>query len=94
MTTHAGTAGKGGIRLHRPGPAAPRAAPGSADELFTPQYEQSYRYAVEAVTDIRQTIDAAATQRDLQTSDGVAVAGFSMGTWFGSLAAAVDVFAP
>jgi uncharacterized protein len=64
--------------------------PGNADDFFTSQYDQSYRYAVEAVTDTRQTIDLAAAQRDLLTTDGVALVGFSMGTWLGSLTAAVE----
>ena len=43
-----------------------------------------------AVNDVRQTIDLAEQRPDLDTSNGVALVGYSMGSWINSVAGAAD----
>lgn len=66
----------------RPGPPASLFA---GDDL-----EKAHRQLVRAVIDLRQAIDLAESRRELDTSDGVFLAGHSMGGWLAALAAAAD----
>lgn len=89
ITLHAGTPLlKAGFACVAPDLPLHGQRPGSSDDFFTSKYEESYHRVTEAITDICQTIDLAETQRDLAVTKGVALVGFSMGTWLGSVAAA------
>ncbi len=58
--------------------------------MFGPDRKAAFENIVQAVKDVRQTIDLAETRRELDTSNGVYLAGYSMGAWMGTLAAAAD----
>jgi len=67
---------------HRPGPP---------QKLFTTtQPSQARDNIVQAIQDIRQTIDLAEARRELRASKGVGLIGYSMGAWFGTLAGASE----
>jgi alpha-beta hydrolase superfamily lysophospholipase len=63
---------------------------GPPKELFGPDRPTAYQNIVQAVIEIRQTIDLAETMREFRTDDGVFLAGYSMGSWIGTLAGAAD----
>lgn len=52
--------------------------------------KKTYEHVVQAVTDLRQTIDLLETRKDLNASAGVYLAGYSMGGWIGALAGASE----
>jgi pimeloyl-ACP methyl ester carboxylesterase len=58
--------------------------------MFGPDNKAAYENVVQAVKDVRQTIDFAETRRDFDTSNGVYLVGYSMGSWIGTLAGAAD----
>ena len=65
--------------------------PGPPKDLFVAdQPQETYRRIVQAVQDIRQTIDLAESLKELDTSKGVGLLGYSMGAWFGALAGAAE----
>jgi len=51
----------------------------------------SYQNIIRSIIDIRQTIDFAEQHEALDASSGVALIGYSMGSWFSTLAGAADV---
>jgi fermentation-respiration switch protein FrsA (DUF1100 family) len=51
---------------------------------------KAYRNIVGSITDIRQTLDALKTRKDLDVEKGVPVIGYSLGAWFGTLAGSAD----
>jgi pimeloyl-ACP methyl ester carboxylesterase len=64
--------------------------PGKPRNMFGPDRQAAYENVVHAVKDVRQTMDLAETRRDLDTSSGIFLAGYSMGSWIGTLAGAAD----
>lgn len=64
---------------------------GSPKEMFPPdKLDEAYRHAVQAVKELRQAIDLAETRRELDTSHGIGLIGYSMGAWIGTLAGVAD----
>ena len=51
---------------------------------------QAFKLARRAVTDVRETIDLACQRADLDTSGGVTLVGFSLGSWVNSIVGAAD----
>lgn len=51
---------------------------------------QAFKLARRAVTDVRMTIDLAYQRPDLETSGGVTLVGFSLGSWVNSIVGAAD----
>lgn len=64
--------------------------PGQPSDMFGPNHKEAYENVVEAVKDVRQAIDLAETRKELDTSQGVFLVGYSMGSWIGTLAGAAD----
>ena len=65
--------------------------PGHPRDLFVADDPQAtFDNIVQAVVDVRQCIDWAATQNDLDTRNGVGILGYSMGSWFSTLVTAAD----
>jgi uncharacterized protein len=65
--------------------------PGEPKDMFpVGDQEKTYKNMVEAVVDLRQAIDFAETRGELKASVGVGLAGYSLGSWVGTLAAASD----
>jgi len=61
------------------------------EKLFVPDDPQkTYRHIVGAIKDIRQTLDLIKQRKDLDAEKGVPVVGYSLGAWFGTLAASAD----
>lgn len=54
------------------------------------QPERGFRNVVQAVINTRQLIDLADDRNDLDTSNGVGMIGYSMGSWLGTLTASAD----
>ncbi len=80
-----------GFALAAPDMPMHGAREGPPRALFPPdEPERLYRNVVRAVIDIRQTIDVLERRRELDTSRGVPIAGYSMGAWFAPLAGAAD----
>ncbi len=64
--------------------------PGKPMDMFGPNRRTAYENVVQSVKDVRQTMDLAETRRELDTSNGVYLAGYSMGSWIGTLAGCAD----
>jgi predicted esterase len=58
--------------------------------MFGPDQEAAFENIVQAAKDVRQTIDLAESRKDFDTSEGLYLAGYSMGAWIGTLAGAAD----
>jgi dienelactone hydrolase len=69
---------------HGERPGDPRSVVGMQDP------GQSMRLFRQAVVDVRQLIDFAETRPDLDTSNGVVLAGYSMGSWVSSVVGPAD----
>jgi len=68
-----------------------RAGDAKPEELLACEdVAQAYRNVVGAIIDIRQTLDAMKTRKDLDMDKGVPVIGYSLGAWFGTLAGSAD----
>lgn len=52
--------------------------------------EKTFRHIVHSVMDTRQAIDFAESRKELDTSKGVFLVGYSMGAWFGALTGAAE----
>jgi uncharacterized protein len=64
---------------------------GPPEELFTePDARKTYARLVQAVVDIRQVIDLAESRKELDTSKGVYLVGYSMGGWLAALAGGAE----
>lgn len=65
--------------------------PGPPTSLFSEEDpKKSHDQLVRAVTDLRQAIDLAESRRELDTSRGIYMVGYSMGGWLAALAAGAD----
>jgi dienelactone hydrolase len=65
--------------------------PGTPSQIMDKtDYLKSYKNWREAVIDDRQLIDLAEHRKDLDTSHGVALAGYSMGSWISSVVGPAD----
>jgi uncharacterized protein len=64
--------------------------PGLPRDMFGPDRKGAYDNVIEAVMDVRQAIDLAETRKEFDTSSGVYLVGYSMGSWIGTLAGAAD----
>lgn len=67
------------------------ARPGPPEGLFAdPDTSKVYERLVQAVVDVRQVIDLVESRKDLDTSKGVSLVGYSMGGWLAALAGGAD----
>jgi dienelactone hydrolase len=67
------------------------ARPGPPAALFADKDPKKiYDHLVQSVVDIRQAIDLVEAQKNLDTSKGVYMVGYSMGGWLAALAAGAD----
>jgi dienelactone hydrolase len=65
--------------------------PGNPFDLVDGRHrKESFKLHRKAVTDVRQLIDLAEQRPDLDTSRGVVLVGYSMGSWISSLAGPAD----
>jgi uncharacterized protein len=64
---------------------------GPPEALFTePDTKKTYDRLVQAIVDIRQTIDLVEKRKELDTANGVYLVGYSMGGWLAALAGGAE----
>jgi len=82
---------KRGFAVLAPDMPAHGERPGSARELMDHKdWATALLLHRRAIIDIRQCIDLAEARKDLDTSKGVVLAGYSMGSWLDSIAGPID----